>query len=188
MLWINPFVMLNIGFQLSFLAMAGILLYAQPMIRFFTFKNIVLHRTWEVTAVSMAAQVFIFPLLLFHFFQFPLTFVASSLVAMPASYVVIFGALLNTCLAFLHWSWLWKIFNVACQYFILAMKWMAGLNPDMNYSLPVVAGVLLTSMAIIFSVALIYRWPKGKKLAYLLGIIAFINLAWHRNVEWNKNE
>jgi len=188
MLWINPFVMLNIGFQLSFLAMAGILLYAQPMIRFLSFKNIVLHRTWEVTAVSMAAQVFIFPLLLFHFFQFPLTFVASSLVAMPASYVVIFGALLNTCLAFLHWSWLWKIFDVACQYFILSMKWMAGLNPDMNYSLPVVAGVLLTSMAIIFSVALIYRWPKGKKLAYLLGIIAFINLAWHRTVEWNTNE
>ena len=188
MLWINPFVMLNIGFQLSFLAMAGILLYAKPMIRFLAFKNIILHRTWEVTAVSMAAQVFIFPLLLFHFFQFPLTFVASSLVAMPASYVVIFGALLNTCLAFLDWSWLWKIFDFACQYFILSMKWMAGLNPDMNYSLPVVAGILLTSMAIIFSAALVYRWPQGKKLAYLLGTIALINLAWHRAVEWNKNE
>ncbi|HEY3387699.1 MAG TPA: ComEC/Rec2 family competence protein [Saprospiraceae bacterium] len=188
MLWINPFVMLNIGFQLSFLAMAGILLYAKPMIRFFAFKNIVLHRIWEVTAVSIAAQVFIFPLLLLHFFQFPLTFVASSLVAMPASYVVIFGALLNTCLSFLHWSWLWKMFDIACQYFILSMKWMAGLNPDMNYSLPAVAGILLTSMAILFSVALIYRWPKGKKLGYLLGIIAFIHLGWHRAIQWNKNE
>jgi len=188
MLWINPFVMYNIGFQLSFLAMAGILLYAKPMIRFLSFKQIILQRIWDVTAVSVAAQVFIFPILLFHFYQFPLTFIASSLVAMPASYVVIFGALLNTCLDFLHWSWLWKIFDVACVYFIYSMKWMAGLNPDMNYSLPALAGILLTCMAILFSVALVYRWPPGKKLAYLLGAIALINLAWHRTVEWNRDE
>jgi ComEC/Rec2-related protein len=188
MLWINPFVMHNIGFQLSFLAMAGILLYAKPMIRFYSFKQIIFHRVWEVTAVSIAAQVFIFPLLLFHFYQFPLTFVASSLVAMPASYVVIFGSLLNICLSFLEWSWPWEAFDVACRYFILAMKWMAGLNPDMNYSLPVMAGLFLTGMAILFSMALVYRWPQGKRLAYILGVVAFISLAWHRTVEWNKDE
>jgi competence protein ComEC len=188
MLWMNPLVMHNTGFQLSFLAMAGILLYAKPMIRYFSFRHIVLHRIWEVTAVSIAAQVFIFPLLLLQFYQFPLTFILSSLVAMPASYIIIFGALLNTCLAFLEWSWLWKIYDLTCHYFLLSMKWMAGLNPSMNYSMPSIAGILLTGMAIVFSVALIYRWPKGKNLAYFLGLCALINLGWHRRIEWHRNE
>ncbi len=188
MLWINPFVYKNIGFQLSFLAMAGILLYAKPIIRYYAFKNKILHITWEVTAVSMAAQVFILPLLLHHFHQFPLTFVASSLVAMPASYVIIFGSLANICLAFAHWEWLWHWYDILANYFLLTMKWMATLNPEMNYSLPSLSGVFLIGIAIFFSIALIYRWRPGKLVAYMLGAAALITLGCHRTSQWQTDE
>ena len=132
MLWINPFVWMNVGFQLSFLAMAGILFYAQPTIRYLSFKNIILHRTWEITAVSIAAQIFILPVILRQFYQFPLTFIASSLVAMPASYVIIFGSLINICLSVVGIDFLWHWYDIAGHWFILCMKWMAGLNPEMD--------------------------------------------------------
>ncbi len=188
MLWINPFVWHNIGFQLSFLAMAGILLYAKPMIRYLSFKQIILHRIWEISAVSIAAQVFILPLLLHHFFQFPLTFIASSLVAMPASYVIIFGSLLNICLSFLEWQWLWDLYDLSGQYFILSMKWMAGLNPDMNFSLPTTAGLMLMATAVLFSIALVYEFAFSKTLAYGTAIAAVITLGCHRSTQWTTNE
>lgn len=188
MLWINPFVWMNVGFQLSFLAMAGILFYAQPTIRYFSFKNIILHRTWEITAVSIAAQIFILPVILRQFYQFPLTFIASSLVAMPASYVIIFGSLLNICLSLVGIDFLWYWYDIAGQWFILSMKWMAALNPEMNYSLPALAGLLLFVMAVMFSLALIYLWPMGKKAAYIAGLSALVTLGCHRANQWQADE
>ncbi len=188
MLWNNPFVWMNVGFQLSFLAMAGILFYAQPTIRYFSFRNIILHRTWEITAVSIAAQIFILPVILRQFYQFPLTFIASSLVAMPASYVIIFGSLLNICLSVVGIDFLWHWYDIAGRYFILSMKWMAGLNPEMNYSLPALAGLLLFLMAVLFSIALIYLWPIGKKAAYIAGLAALVTLGCHRSTQWHTDE
>ena len=188
MLWFNPFLYENIGFQLSFLAMAGILMYAQPMIRSLSFKQIILHRIWEITAVSIAAQVFILPILLKQFHQFPLTFIASSLVAMPASYVIIFGAILNVILYFFGIHWFWPWFDKAGYYFIQCMKWMAGLNPEMNYSLPSSGSLLLMTMAILFSIALVYRWKKGKVIAYALGLLMLFILTWHRSNQWSRDD
>ena len=188
MLWSNPYLYENIGFQLSFLAMAGILMYAKPMIRSLSFKQIILHRIWEITAVSIAAQVFILPILLKQFHQFPLTFIASSLVAMPASYVIIFGSILNIILSCFGIHWLWPWYDKAGQYFIQCMKWMAGLNPAMNYSLPSIGSLLLMVMAIIFSIALVYYWKNGKRIAYLFGFIVLVTLGWHRTHQWNKDD
>ncbi|MDZ4748920.1 MAG: ComEC/Rec2 family competence protein [Saprospiraceae bacterium] len=188
MLWINPFVWMNVGFQLSFLAMAGILFYAKPIIRYFSFKTLLLHRTWEITAVSVAAQIFILPVILRQFYQFPLTFIASSLVAMPASYIIIFGSLINISLSVIGIDWFWGWYDIAGRYFILSMKWMAGLNPEMNYSLPALAGLLLFMMAVMFSLALIYLWPVGKRVAYITGISALVALGCHRANQWHTDE
>lgn len=188
MLWINPFVALNIGFQLSFLAMAGILFYAQPMIRYFSFKNIILHRAWEVTAVSLAAQVFIVPIILRQFYQFPLTFIASSFVAIPASYIVIFGSLINIVLSSMGFHHLWTWYDIACKYFIVSMKWMAGLNPDMNYSLPPIAALMLLGMAILFTAALVWYWPMLRKVALGLGLVVIGSLGCHRASQWQTSE
>jgi competence protein ComEC len=188
MLWSNPFLYQNIGFQLSFLAMAGILMYAQPMIRSLSFRQILLHRIWEITAVSIAAQVFILPILLKQFHQFPLTFIASSLVAMPASYVIIFGSILNIILSCFGLHFLWPWFDKAGHYFILSMKWMAGLNPLMNYSLTPTGSLLLMTMAIIFSIALVYHWKNGKRIAYVFGLSVLVTLGWHRTHQWKTDD
>ncbi|HJW31541.1 MAG TPA: ComEC/Rec2 family competence protein, partial [Saprospiraceae bacterium] len=75
MLWVNPYVWHNIGFQLSFLAMAGILMYAKPIMRTFSFRFKLWQWIWEIIALSIAAQIFIVPVLLAQFHQFPLTFI-----------------------------------------------------------------------------------------------------------------
>ena len=188
MLWINPYISYNIGFQLSFLAMAGILLYAKPIIRSYSAKNILLHHVWEITALSIAAQIFILPVLLGQFFQFPLTFILSSIVAAPAAYIIMFGALVNIILSFTGFTGGWHALDWAGKIFIAIMKWMSELNPLMHFSLPSLGNMLLMSMAVLFSFALVFKWPSGRKLAWVCGIMALISLGCNRIKQWSVQE
>ncbi|MEO6130651.1 MAG: ComEC/Rec2 family competence protein [Saprospiraceae bacterium] len=188
MMWINPYVWENIGFQLSYLAMAGILLYSKAIIRSLTFRYKLLHMIWEITVLSIVAQVFILPILLGQFHQFPLTFIISSLVAIPAGYLIVFGALLNVVLSFVGLSIAWPLLDWVGLAFIRIMKWMAHLNPEMHFSLPPVAGILLMAMAILFTIALVFKWPKGKTIAYLCSFGALATMSCHRLRQWSESE
>ncbi|MDQ3015366.1 MAG: competence protein ComEC family protein [Bacteroidota bacterium] len=188
MFWLNPFIWENIGFQLSFLAMAGILLFAKPVIRWLSFKNKILHIIWEITALSITAQIFILPVLLGQFHQFPLTFIISSIVAIPASYLVMGGALLNVLLSLMGIDLMWPLVDWSGHYFIVAMKWISELNPLMHYSLPSLAGILMMSMAILYSFGVVFKWHQGKWIGYSLGLMTMLTLSCHRIKEWKHNE
>ena len=100
------------GFQLSFLAVLSIV-YLQPRIaRGLDPRNAVLDRLrswqpplvqrgyralagladtgWQLTALSLAAQVATFPLGLYYFHQFPLNFLLSNLIAVPISSLAVY--------------------------------------------------------------------------------------------------
>ncbi|OGX81460.1 hypothetical protein BEN47_05805 [Hymenobacter lapidarius] len=103
----NPFMVADVGFQLSFLAVLSIV-YLQPRVaRVFDVEAYFyarrrpwqpkmvqwswrgsgwfLDKVWQATALSLAAQVATFGLGLFYFHQFPLSFLFSNLVAVPIS-------------------------------------------------------------------------------------------------------
>lgn len=188
MMWINPYVWQNLGFQLSFLAMAGILLFAKPVIRSVSFKNIILYRAWEITALSIAAQIFILPILLRQFHQFPLTFIFSSIAAIPAAYLVMLLAIVNIIFSFVGIDFLWHALDWVGKIFIEVMQWMSGLNPLMHFSLPAAGGIFLLMMAVVFSIALVFSWPTGKRIAWIFGFLTFITLGCHRADQWTKGE
>ncbi|MCC2548686.1 ComEC family competence protein [Hymenobacter sp. BT175] len=103
----DPYLVADVGFQLSFLAVLSIV-YLQPRIASWLHitewaaarsgpwqpqyvrwswqqGSRVLNWIWQATALSLAAQVATFPLGLFYFHQFPLSFLFSNLVAVPIS-------------------------------------------------------------------------------------------------------
>lgn len=103
----DPYLLCDVGFQLSFLAVLSIV-YLQPRIvrwldvrgyfagqqRPWQARNVqkmwkatgwTLDKVWQATALSLAAQVATFPLGLYYFHQFPLSFLLSNLVAVPIS-------------------------------------------------------------------------------------------------------
>lgn len=79
----EPLWMFDIGFQLSFLAVAGILLFEPPIYRILVFQNRVADYFWKLTAVGIAAQLATAPLGIFYFHQFPLLFLLSGWIAVP---------------------------------------------------------------------------------------------------------
>jgi len=93
---INPLVIFKVGFQLSYLAVLGIV-YLQPKIyNLWYIKYKFLDYLWKITSVSIAAQIATFPLGLYYFHQFPNYFFISNLIVIPLA-----GAILGFGLSFL---------------------------------------------------------------------------------------
>ncbi|MBK7884921.1 MAG: ComEC family competence protein [Chitinophagaceae bacterium] len=86
----NPYFLWDVGFQLSYLAVLGIVLLQPPIYRCWLIKNKWLDKVWKLTAVSLAAQVLTFPVCIYYFHQFPNLFLFTNLVAVPLSSIILF--------------------------------------------------------------------------------------------------
>lgn len=88
----NPCFLKDIGFQLSFLAVFG-LIYLYPMVyKLVVIRNWVGDKLWSFTAISLSAQIYTFPLCMYYFNQFPLYFLISNLfIVLPVTLVMYAG-------------------------------------------------------------------------------------------------
>lgn len=85
----EPYLIMSVGFQLSYLAVIGIV-YLQPKLsRLWEPKTLLWDNIWQVTCVSIAAQAATVALGLLYFHQFPVYFLFSNLFVIPISFVVL---------------------------------------------------------------------------------------------------
>ncbi|WP_299988323.1 ComEC/Rec2 family competence protein [uncultured Pontibacter sp.] len=100
LLWYNPYFLLEVGFQLSFLALLGIV-YLQPRFyKLLEFDNRILDKGWALFTAALAAQLATFPLGLYYFHQFPVYFWLANLLVVPAATLVLYSGV-----AALFFSW-----------------------------------------------------------------------------------
>lgn len=92
---LNPYLLFDIGFQLSYLAVVGIVFFQDPLYRFWYIRNRIGRSIWKLTTVGIGAQLTTFPLTLYIFHQFPVYFWLSGLIVVPlASFILPLGILL----------------------------------------------------------------------------------------------
>jgi competence protein ComEC len=122
LLCIQPFLLMSVGFQLSYLAVAGIVYFQPRIYRLIYIKNRFFDNIWKLMAVSLAAQITTTPLSMFYFHQFPVFFWLSGLIVVPAAGFILGGGLLTIALDLLPWAgeiagsavfWLIRIVNQA---------------------------------------------------------------------------
>ncbi|MEN8250173.1 MAG: ComEC/Rec2 family competence protein, partial [Bacteroidota bacterium] len=94
LLMFNPYMIMAVGFQLSYVAVIGIIFLFPVIERRITPSNQVLRVVWQITALSVAAQLATFPLSALYFHRFPTYFLISNLVVIPAATLIIWGGLL----------------------------------------------------------------------------------------------
>ncbi|MCX8491379.1 MAG: ComEC/Rec2 family competence protein [Cyclobacteriaceae bacterium] len=85
----NPFLIMSVGFQLSYLAVLGIVYLQKPIYNLWNVKNRLGDWVWQITCVSIAAQMATFSLGLLYFHQFPVYFLISNLFVIPLSTAVL---------------------------------------------------------------------------------------------------
>ncbi|GAB3645478.1 ComEC/Rec2 family competence protein [Echinicola sediminis] len=84
----NPFIIYEVGFQLSYAAVLGIVLLQPWVAALWLPKNRLLWYFWEISSVSIAAQLATFPITAYYFHVFPNYGLLANLVAIPGAFLV----------------------------------------------------------------------------------------------------
>lgn len=95
----NPFIITDVGFQLSYFAVTGIIFMYDKIYTLLYVKNYFLDKVWSITSVSLAAQIATFPLIVLYFHQFPNLFWISNLVVIPAASLILYGGIIMFALS-----------------------------------------------------------------------------------------
>ncbi|NJO01523.1 MAG: ComEC family competence protein [Bacteroidia bacterium] len=116
----DPFLVWSVGFQLSYLAVLGII-YLQPLIyRWVVLPNRFADYLWQLASVSLAAQFATFPLGIYYFHQFPNYFLLANLLVLPLVQFILYLGL-----ALLMLAWL-PLVNQVLGYLLTGM--IEGIN------------------------------------------------------------
>jgi competence protein ComEC len=91
MLLVNPFLLFDIGFQLSFVSVLSIL-YLQPRAsRIIKVENKCIRNVWQLFTLSLVAQLATFPICLYYFGTFPTYFFITNLVIVPLVSLIMYA-------------------------------------------------------------------------------------------------
>jgi len=89
----DPFLLWDVGFQLSYMAVLGLVCLQPAIRRLVSSRWWLVQKGWDIISLSLAAQLFTFPFSVYYFHQFPVYFLFSNLfIALPVI-AIMYGGL-----------------------------------------------------------------------------------------------
>lgn len=162
----NPFLIMSVGFQLSYLAVLGIVYLQRPIYNLWEIENRVGDWVWQITCISIAAQIATFPLGMLYFHQFPVYFLVSNLFVIPLSTLVLVGGILLLLISPI------KVFSIGVGYGIqLLIEWLNWLVKEVEtWPFSLIQNIPLTTfqswlvMGILILIAFTFQYRSIKPL------------------------
>lgn len=167
-LMIDPLNIMNLGFQLSYAAVVGIVVLHRPIAASFYLKNSVLKYVWDITALALAAQIATTPFVIFYFHQFPVYFWVSNLFLVPLSFVIIVSGMALLILSFLPFlpAYLGMAVSGLIYFMNLGIKWIEALPFSVVKGLYINQYEFVISLILLLCVFIVVRWQR-KVFVYL---------------------
>ena len=100
LLLVDPYLIMSVGFQLSYLAVLGIVTIHRPLYQLFEPKSAIIDWVWNISCVSIAAQLATFSLAMLYFHQFPVYFLFSNLFVIPGAVAVLVTSIMVIAFSF----------------------------------------------------------------------------------------
>ncbi len=121
---INPSYLFDVGFLLSFVAVLSILFFQPKLSKLYIPKYKVSNYIWNILTVSFAAQLGVFPLVLYYFGTFPTYFFITNLLVLPFIGTIIYSSVslvLLSLFSFLNLHFLQVVINIIiiCMQFLI---------------------------------------------------------------------
>jgi competence protein ComEC len=129
----NPLLIMEVGFQLSYLAVIGIVIIQPWINNWFSFKYWLPKQIWEITAVSIAAQIATFPLGLLYFHQFPNYFMLSNLIVIPLAVGILYLGIIALSLSLI--PLVGDYLAIGLKYVIQFLNYSVNFIDQLPYSL-----------------------------------------------------
>ena len=175
----NPYLLWDLGFQLSYAAVLGIILLSGYIEGWFDFKNKLLQLIWQINSVTISAQVFTLPIILYQFHQFPNLFLFTNFLVVPLSGLILYAELLLVLVSpipiLLKWLGALTGFLIAQMNGIIErtnrLPFAITQNISINLSQMLLLYLLITALLI----WLLHKSSKGFLVA--LSIVCFLVIA-----------
>ncbi|XOV68670.1 MAG: ComEC/Rec2 family competence protein [Fluviicola sp.] len=182
LLLINPLLLFDIGFQLSYGAMLGIFLFFDKIKSLVRVRNKIANKAWEGTALGIAAQMFTIPIVLFHFHQFPNYFWLTNLGIMCLAGVILASGLIFFAFHYIPYLKLLLVVLLTWSLFAL-LKFVEWID-----SLPfgVAKGFVLSPQEVLLFIALmivLVSFYSRKRIRYVsVGLLILMVSSW----QWGR--
>lgn len=161
----SPSSVYDIGFQLSFLSVAGILLFAERL----TYRTNywIFNYLSASVAVTVSAQLGALPLMVFYFHSIPSGFLLSNILVVPILPIFMFFLLSSVVLSLAGWSW--GVFICLLDAVYAIIEYVSMLSRDM---FPALNGLWIDSFSTLLIVIAIFStgiiWRFELKRAFFL--------------------
>ena len=190
LLCINPANLFDIGFMLSYIAVIGIVVLQKPIYKLVYSKYKIVNKIWELTSVTIAAQLATLPFTIYYFHQFPTYFWLSNLFMTPVSSVVIIGGMIMLLVFFIPYI------NVMVAFFVSKMIYVMNLGVEWIESLPfsIIKGIYINTsqfviLLLILLLLLLFVELKEKRLIFCMMILSSLFLIVNfNNILMQKNQ
>ena len=173
LLCVDPANLFNVGFLLSYCAVIGIVTLQKPIYRMIYVRQKVLDKVWEMTSVTLAAQLATAPFSIYYFHQFPTYFWLSNLFMGPISTVVITGGMIMLLIFFIPYINIGVAFCV--KWMVFAMNYIVTWIENLPWS--IVKGLYINTLefvSLIVALLLLMLIIEQKKKQYLFGLLSIL--------------
>ncbi len=175
----NPFLIHQVGFQLSYLAVIGIL-WIQPWLSsFYTPRYYIDRLLWGIATVSVAAQLGVLPLSLFYFHQFPGLFFLSNVIIIPFLGIILGGGILVALLAVLGIlpETLVTTYGYAIDLMNGFIFWVASKEAFITNHITISFAFLIgLYLCIVFSISLFKKYNNPRLVAASLSMVLLTSI------------
>ena len=177
----NPYLIMSVGFQLSYLAVLGIVYLQRPIYNLWEIENTAGDWVWKITCVSIAAQAATFALGLLYFHQFPTYFLVSNLFVIPLSTLVLVMGIFLLMISFI--SPIASFTAVILEWLIKALNWIVFKTEALPFSLinnihiTILQCWLLMGILVAFILLLEFKSVKWLYVSFVF-VLIFVSAQW----------
>ena len=178
LLLINPMLLFQAGFQMSYAAVIAII-WIYPLLQKLWFpKHLFIRKIWELFSVSVAAQLGVLPISLFYFHQFPGLFFISNLVIVPFLGILLGGGILVICLAMISTlpEFLVLAYSKLIQLMNSCIAWVAQQETFLFKNISFDAIQLVLSYLVIISFLILVVELKFKQMVFFLSTVLIFQI------------
>lgn len=191
LLCINPYFIRDLGFQLSFSAVLGIVFFYPKIYPLISSRYWLIDKIWMLMVVSFSAQLATFPLVVYYFHQFPTYFLFTNLLAIPLVTIIIYLGILLVIFSFS--SFLATIFSFLITHLVNGLLLIVqSIN---SFPLAVLKPIYLDAPGsillylILFSIILFLVLKQGRYLNLSLFIVlVFVSWTFVQNIKAEKQK
>jgi len=191
LLLFNPFYLFDVGFQLSYLAVFSIISFKPLFDNLWSPESYLIKKIWDISSVTLAAQIGILPLSLFYFHQFPGLFFVSNLVIIPMLGVLLGLGIVTLVFAYFGWvpQYLLFLFDNCITMLNNFVEFVSSKEAFIFTNISFNTYNLVSIYVLIITILLLGTRYSYKRVLLVLFSVVFVQLAFvHNNINSQTNE